>query len=117
MLRCIITTLVCWIAIGLWLSWDSFMILFSQEKDTFYVLEVYLSFVYTLVPFIPAAVIAILMANQPWWIRGITIGLVCSAIALIFLASTQQIAIVPLIVSAIAGFLIGVSAVRSKKKL
>lgn len=117
-IRCLIVAFLCWISIGVWLSWDCLLGLFYPDKYTFHDLSVYLAFAYLLVPLIPATFIATLLAflfRMSWLYRGIFSGVVCSGIVILFFVSTQQTGIIFPTVLFFAGFLIGVSAKVTKR--
>ena len=121
MVRCLIVTVVCWLGMAVWLSCDC---LARPEKDTFDRLEIGLCFVYALCPLVPAAGAAIFSGTRMsmrWWLRGILAAAVSSGIVALFFMQTrnremeiQQIEIIGPLISAMAGFLIGISAPRTE---
>ena len=88
---------------AVWLAWDSL-------TGTFFALGVYLSFVYSLVPLVPATVLAMLLCHKPWWMRGVLSALTSCGIVIVFLNATGQFDLLAPLGAAGAGFLIGISA-------
>ena len=108
MIRCIIATVLCWVAMAVWLAWDSL-------TGTYFALEVYLSFVYSLVPLVPAAVLAMLLCHKPWWLRSVLAAATSCGIVIVFLNATDQFDLVAPLVTVGAGFVIGISASKRQQ--
>lgn len=119
MIRCITVTIICWVGIVILAFWGITKDrTFSSISD----LEKLIIPVFILVPLVPAAAAAIFTGShfsKPWWIRGIVASVINAGIPLSFLIGTEQFGTVQpdafliILVYAVIGFVIGMSATRN----
>ena len=114
-----IVSVVCWIGLAVWVSWETLLGLVYPEKYEFWDLAVVLSFGYTAIPVGAATCVAILLARcgKPWWMRGLGAAATCSGIWIVFVVSIQQVdstAFMPFVVLLVVGLLIGLSVIPTK---
>jgi hypothetical protein len=107
--------ILCWVSIGLWFCWDDLAAWFTS--GSLFTLSVFLSFVYPLVPLVPALLTAVASSRVfrfEWWLRAPLAATVSGGIVLIFLTQTQQFTIPPVLFFTAIGFVLGCLATRPK---
>ena len=109
-MRTLIMFVSCWVAVGAWLCWDDGDVQAVFSHRPVFWLGVYLSFIYPLAALVPAALIAVLCGyalKLAWWLRGSLAGAVGGGIVTVFLVSTQQFGLLPVLAFAVIGFALG----------
>ena len=112
-MRTLLTFLLCWGAVGVWLCWDDGDVRALLAHRPIFWLGVYLSFLYPLVPLVPAAAIAATLGygfRIAWWLRGVVAAAISGGIVLLFLITTNQFAASPVLAFVVIGFALGCSA-------
>jgi hypothetical protein len=112
-MRTLLTFLLCWGAVGVWLCWDDGDVRALLAHRPIFWLGVYLSFIYPLVPLVPATAIAVTLGygfRVAWWLRGVVAAAISGGIVLLFLVNTKQFAASPVLAFAGIGFALGCSA-------